>query len=105
MLMKLRKVRRSSKFTSRLGRTSRQRREYAASVYAMAVIQALLSTGLAVAAVRSFQAIGAQAPQAAVWLRLVLPGVFIAGALLSLRSSWRNMRSARELHRRPDAED
>lgn len=105
MLIKPRQVRRSSKFTSRLKTGSRQRQEYAASTYSMAFIQALLTFGLAVAGVRAYQAVDAQASQVSLMMKLAMPAVFFAGALLVLRACVKNVKAVREMsrsRRRPD---
>ena len=97
MLFKTRKVRHSGRFSSRIRSGSRQRREYAATVYSTAVIQFILACTLLVAAWRSYQAIFAHASGVPVALKLALPLVFAAGALLVGRSAARNIGSARSM--------
>lgn len=103
MLIKPRRVRRSSKFTSRLKTGSRQRREYAASVYSMAVIQGLLVVSLLIAAVYAYRAVDAQAPETSLLMKLGLPVAFTVGALLAFRGCVRNVRAARQIYQ--DARD
>jgi formate/nitrite transporter FocA (FNT family) len=96
MLIKPRRVRHSSKFTSRMQTGARQRREYAASAYSMAAIKAMLAVAMITAGIRAYQAIEAQS-SASLPLKLALPVVFIAGALLVLRSCVKNIREVREI--------
>lgn len=97
MLIKPRKVRKSSKFSSRIRGASRQRQEYAASIYSHAIIQALLAMALVVLAVRAYQAIDAHTETLPLTAKLVLPVVLIGGAFLTARSCLRNVRAAREM--------
>jgi len=90
---------RPSRFSSRLRHSSRQRREYAASVYSMALIQFLLAGSFALAAVRSFQAIQAHGGAVPLAARLVMPVAFLGAAVFSLRAAVGNARGARELWR------
>ena len=96
MLIRPRQVRRSKKFTTRLQSGARQRREFAATAYSMAVVKALLTGFLVVLAVRVHQAFAAQASSVSLALRLALPLLIIAGALLVARSCVNNIRSVRE---------
>ncbi|MCK4774497.1 MAG: hypothetical protein KAT30_06915 [Candidatus Krumholzibacteria bacterium] len=97
MFINPRQVRRSSKFTSRLQTGVRQRREYAASVYSMSVIKAILVIAMVLAGIRAFQAIDAQTSAVSLPIKLAVPLVFIAGAVLVLRSCVKNLRSVREI--------
>lgn len=97
MLFKLRRVRRSSRFSSRMRTTSRQRREYAATVYSMAVIQAVLAVTLFVAGVKAWQAVSAHGSDLPLAMKLALPIVFTGGALLAARAAVGSVRSAREM--------
>lgn len=99
MLIKPRRVRHSDKFSSRMRTGSRQRQEYAASVYAMAIVQAGLAVALIVAAIQAYNAVAAHKTDASITLKFVLPVVFVAGALLSLRASFRNIQAARAIWR------
>jgi len=104
MLLKQRKVR-QSRFSSRIRGSSRQRQEYAASVYAMAVIQTILAGTMFLAGVRSWQAVSAHGSDLPLMAKLVMPVVFIAAALLAARASFRSIQAARALqprHRSPD---
>lgn len=96
MLIRPRQVRRSSKFTPRLRSDSRQRREYAASAYSMAVVKAILAVAMVTAGIRAFQAINAQTSNISFSLKLAVPALFIAGALLVARSCVKNIQAVRE---------
>ena len=105
MLFKTRKVRHSGKFSSRIRSGSRQRREYAATVYSTAMIQLILACTLLVAAWRSYQAIFAHGEGVPIAFKLALPLVFAAGGLLVGRSAARNIGSARAMrHQERDRE-
>lgn len=95
MLFRQRHVRRS-KFTSRMRTGSRQRQEYAAAVYTMAVIQGLLTTALFLGAIRSYQAVDVHTTDLPIAMKLALPLFFFGAGLLSARSCWSNVRAARE---------
>lgn len=104
-MVKLRQVRRSSKFTSRLRSQSRQRQEYAASVMSTSVVQGALAASLFIAALKAYQAVTAQSDSVGILLRLALPIAFVIGGLWCLRLCVRNYRAARELwsiRRRPE---
>jgi len=96
MLFRQRRVRRS-KFTSRMRTGSRQRQEYAASVYSMVVIQGLLTLALFLGAFRSYQAIVVHSSDLPVAMKLALPVFFVVVGLISARSCWTNVRTAREI--------
>ncbi len=96
MLIRPRKVRRSKKFTSRLQTGSRQRREYAASTWSMAVIKAMLSVALFAAGIRAYQAINAQTSTISLPVKLAVPLVFLLGAVVVGRSCVNNIRSVRD---------
>ncbi len=98
MLPKPRQVR-SSRFSSRLRTASRRRREYLAQEWSFALIQGMLCVALAVAAVRSFQAVNAHGEGLALPLKLVMPAAFALGAAIAGRASLRRMREARSLWR------
>ena len=106
MLFKQRNVRHSSKFSSRIGRSSRSRREYTATTYSAAAIQLVLAFTLFLAAFRSYQAVAAHAQGVGVLLKLVLPVVFSVGGLLVARTAFRSVQSARAaFHKRPARDD
>ena len=69
---------------------ARARREYAMTLRITAWVQAALAVALVAAAVASHQAIQAHAGNLEPTLRLALPGAFGLGALVTLRSAWRN---------------
>ena len=99
MLLKTRKVR-QSRFSSRIRGSSRQRQEYAASVYAMAVIQTILSGTMFLAGIRSWQAVSAHGSDLPLVAKLVMPVVFIAASLLAARAAFGSIRTARDLRPR-----
>jgi hypothetical protein len=80
--------------------SSRQRQEYAATVYSMAIIQAILGVTLFLAGVRAWQAVSAHGNDLPLVAKLVMPVVFIAASLLALRACWRSIQSAREMRPR-----
>ncbi len=97
MLIKPRKIRRSSKFSSRLKTGLRQRREFAASVYSMAAVKAILSAAMVVLAVRAYQMMDAHPSNMSFLLKISLPAVIVLAALLVLRSCVKNVQSVREI--------
>ena len=97
MLIKPRRVRRSSKFTSKLQTGSRQRREFAASFYSMAAIKAILAVAMVVLSVRSYQMMNAHNPGMSLALKLALPAVILLAAILVFRSCVKNVQSVREI--------
>lgn len=99
MLLKQRKVR-ESRFRSRMRTSSRQRQEYAATVYSMAIIQAILSITLFVAGIRAWQAVSAHGNDLPLVAKLVMPVVFTAAAMLAARACWRSVQSARDMRPR-----
>ena len=99
VLIKPRRIRHSSKFSSRIRGASRQRQEYAASVYSMAIVQAILSVALALAGIRAYQAIDAHMDGIPIAAKVVLPVVLMAGAFMTGRACVRNFGSAREMWR------
>lgn len=96
MLIRPRQVRRSSKFTTRLQSSTRQRREYTASTYSMAAIKAMLAVAMFTAGIKAYQAIDAQTSNISLTLKLAVPLVFVAGALLVARSCVKNIQAVRE---------
>lgn len=96
MFIKQRQVRRS-KFTSRFASTSRKRREYAASVYAMGVIQGFLIIFLVVGAFHGFEVMREKFPELPWYGQLGVPAGMLLIALLVLRAFVRNIRHAMEL--------
>ena len=103
MLLKPRSVRRSSKFTSRLKTGLRQRREFAASVYSMAAVKAILAVAMVVLAVRAYQMMDSHPSNMSLLPKIALPVVIVLAALLVLRSCVKNVQSVREIsqYRRP----
>jgi hypothetical protein len=96
MFIRPRQVRRSAKFTSRLQSGARQRREYAASTYSMAVIKAILAVAMVMAGIMAYQAIDAQTSNISLPAKLAVPAFFILGAILVARSCVKNIRAVRE---------
>jgi TRAP-type C4-dicarboxylate transport system permease small subunit len=100
VFIRQRKVRRSSKFSSRWSRTSLQRREYTASLYTTSLIQFLLFWALVFGTYQTAVMMHAQFPESALYVRYALPIVMGAVALVVLRAFVRNLRQAIELYRR-----
>jgi hypothetical protein len=96
MLIRPRQVRRSKKFTTRLQTGARQRREYTASTYSTAVIKAMLAVAMVVAGIKAYQAFDTQTSNVSLTIKLAVPFMFIAGALLVAWSCVRNIRSVRD---------
>jgi len=97
MLIKLRRVRHSSKFTSRLQTGARQRREYTASIYSMAAVKAILAIAMVAAGAMAYRAINVQTSTISLPVKLLVPLLFVAGALLVFRSCVKNIREVREI--------
>ncbi|UCG51792.1 MAG: hypothetical protein JSW58_16735 [Candidatus Latescibacterota bacterium] len=93
MFIKQRQVRRS-KFTSRFARASRKRREYTASIYAMAVIQGFLFIFLVLGGIRGYEVIRDRFPEAVWYFRLGVPAGMFLIALIVVRSFVGNVRQA-----------
>jgi ABC-type nickel/cobalt efflux system permease component RcnA len=96
MFIRPRQVRRSKKFTTHLQTGARQRREYAATTYSAAVVKAMLAGFMVVLAVKVYQAFAIQASSVSLTLRLAIPVLIVAGALLVARSCVNNIRAVRE---------
>jgi hypothetical protein len=86
------------------GRDERTRREHATALYVTGIIQAALAVALLVAGLAAFRAVQAHARDVQGTLRFGLPGLFVAGALVTVRSAVRNLRMAR-LERSPSNHD
>jgi hypothetical protein len=102
MLLKTRKVRRSSKFTPRWVAAARRKKEQAASYYSTAAIQLVLFFFLVIGAYRSYMAITLRASGLSLLERMAVPGFFLIAALFMLRAGIRNIREAVEVRRIPD---
>jgi hypothetical protein len=76
---------------------SRQRREFAASVYSMAAIKAILAAAMVVLSVRAYQMMDAHPGDMSFLVKVSLPAVIILAALLVLRSCVKNVQSVREI--------
>lgn len=85
--------------------SSRQRREYAATVYSTALIQVILAVTLVVAGIRSYQAVSAHGDTLPLPLKLALPVVFVAAGLIASRAALRNVRAANSMFSRRPARD
>ncbi|HXV14563.1 MAG TPA: hypothetical protein VEC56_10195 [Candidatus Krumholzibacteria bacterium] len=79
----------------RHGRDRRARREHATTLYVTGSIQVALAVALAAAGFVAFQAVQAHARDVDATTRLALPGAFVIGALVTLRSALRNLRLAK----------
>jgi hypothetical protein len=102
MILKTRKVRRSSKFTPRWVTAARRKKEQAASYYSTAAIQLVLFFFLVIGAYRSYLAITLRASDLGLLQRMAVPGFFFLAALFMLRAGIRNIREAVEVRRIPD---
>ena len=96
-MVKLREVRRSGRFQSRLRTQSRRRQEYVASMLSTALVQGILSISLFVAAYKAYQAVSSRAESVGLLMILALPLLFTLGGLWCARLFLRNIRGAREL--------
>ena len=96
MLIRPRKVRRSKKFTTHLQTGARQRREFAATTYSAAAVKAMLAGFLIVLAVKVYQAFAVQAGSVSFAVRLAVPVMIVAAALLVARSCVNSIRAVRE---------
>ena len=82
MFVKPRQVK-PSRFTAKLGRASTRRREAAASIYAMAVVQGLLVLFLLIGMVQSYGLMRDRFPDLAWYVRLGVPfGVLFVAAVV-----------------------
>jgi hypothetical protein len=63
----------------------------------MAAIQAILAVVMITAGVKGYQAVDVQAGHLSLPVKLAIPMVFTAGALLALRACVKNIRGVREL--------
>ena len=102
MLLKTRKVRRSSKFTPRWVSAARRKKEHLASYYSTAAIQFVLFFFLAIGAYRSYLAITMRASDLGLLARMAVPGFFSIAALFMLRAGIRNIREAGDISRIPN---
>jgi hypothetical protein len=96
MLIRPRQVRRSKKFSTHLQTGARQRREFAATTYSAAAVKAMLAAFLMVLAVKVYQAFAVQASGVSVAIRLAVPVIIVAAALLVARSCVNSIRAVRE---------
>lgn len=101
MFIKQRQVRRSARFSSRWSQASRKRREYVASLYTTAVIQAVLFVFLVIAALRSYRMMVEQFPDAVLAFRLGVPLGIAAVAFIVLRVLLGNIKRGVEAYRKP----
>ena len=104
MLIKPRRVKRSSKFTPRWVATARRKKEQAASMYSMALVQLVLSIFLFIGSYHSYKAIMTQTTDISLFEKAAVPGFFLIAAVFFLRASIKNFMEAREV-RRPVSED
>lgn len=96
-MVRLRGVRRSDKFQSKMRTRSRHRQEYVASMRSTAFVEGVLSISLFVAAFKAFQAVSSRAQSASLLLIIALPLMFAVGGLWCVRLCVKNLRAAREL--------
>lgn len=101
MFIKQRQVRRSSRFTSKWARSSRSRRDYVASIYAMAVVQGFLCAFLLFGAFQSFNLMRGKSPEMASVVRYGVPAGIVVIALIILRAFIGNLRRGYEAYKVP----
>ena len=104
MFIKPRRVKRSSKFTPRWVATARRKKEQAASLYGMALVQIALSIFLSIGSYHSYNAIMSQSTDISLFEKAAVPGFFLIAAVFFLRAGIKNFMEAREV-RRPLSED
>jgi hypothetical protein len=100
VFIKQRKVRRG-KFQSRFASSSLQRREYAASLYTTGVIQFFLFWALVYGVFQTYAMMSKQFPDSAWQVRMGLPVVMGAIAIVVARAFVRNLRQAIAMYKRP----
>jgi hypothetical protein len=106
MFIKQRQVR-TSKFTSKFAKASTRRREHAASIYAMAVVQFFLVLFLLVGMVQSYGLMSSKFPGLPWYVQLGVPAGILFVAVVVFRAFVGSIRRANEVHRisrRPLAE-
>jgi cation transport ATPase len=104
MLIKPRKVKRSSKFTSRWVATSRRRKEQVASMLSMAAVQLVLATFLLLGSYRSYLAITLRNSELRLLEKAAIPAFFLLAGVYFFRAGINNIREARAV-RKPPGED
>lgn len=103
MIIKQRKIRKSSRFQPRWTRGTRKQGDYLVSLYTMAVVQALLCIFLLVGAYRSFVAMRDKLEDLGWYLRYGIPLAMVVIALFVLKLLIDSVRQAIELHKEPPA--
>ncbi len=99
MFLKQRHVRKSSKFQSRWSRTSSKRREYVASLYTTAVIQAFLGLFLLFLTRESYTVMREKFPDLVWFLKYAIPLFFLIVAAVVLRAFFGNIRTGISAYR------
>ncbi|MFQ5510296.1 MAG: hypothetical protein ACE5EO_00450 [Candidatus Krumholzibacteriia bacterium] len=92
MFIKQRRVRKSERFTSRWSRSSSKRREYVASLYTTAVIQAFLALFLSFLARQAIVMMREKFPELVWYLKYAIPFFIVVVAAIVLRALIMNVR-------------
>jgi hypothetical protein len=106
MFIKQRQVR-TSRFTSKFAKASTRRREHAASIYAMAVVQVFLVLFLVIGMVQSYGLMANKFPDLPWYVRLGVPfGILLVAAVVcrALVGTVRRGIEAQRISRRPMSE-
>ncbi len=103
VIIKQRKMRKSSRFQPRWTRGTRKQGDYLVSLYTMAVVQALLFVFLLVGAYRSFAAMRDKLEDLGWYLRYGIPLVMVVIAIFVLKLLIDSIKQAVEFHKEPPA--
>lgn len=104
MFIKQRRVRKSSKFQSRWSGASRKRREYAASFYTTALVQAFLAFFLFFLSYQSLSMMQEKFPDLVWYLKYAMPFLGVAIGIIAIRAMVGNIAAGIAIyhhHRRP----
>jgi hypothetical protein len=93
MIIKQRRVRKSAKFDSRWSRASSKRREYTASLYTTAVVQAFLAAFLIFLVYQSLSMMRDKFPDVVWYLKYALPFFVLLIAVIVVRALVGNIRT------------
>ena len=100
MFIRQRRVRKSSKFQSRWSGASRKRREYAASFYTTALVQAFLAFFLFFLSYQSLSMMRQQFPNAVWYLKYALPFLGVAIGIITIKAMVGNVTAGIAVYRR-----
>ena len=99
MFIKQRRVRKSSKFQSRWSGASRKRREYAASFYTTALVQAFLAFFLFFLSYQSLSMVQRTLPNLVWYLKYALPFVGVAVGIIVIKAMVGNVAAGIAVYR------